>query len=205
MADVKIGPARPATSPEFEAANGGFGPDFSRTPDKEPPPKDPPKVNQKNPPKAASSVFGKLGTNKRLRSPVRKLTREAASDNELSDLERLEGWYRTIGSFARPFHPKFATAMESQANECAVAWFGLAENNDSVRRWILACIEGGDWGKVIGAHAPIVMAVIPETVLEKFFLKGMGMFARQTMNGETEDTMRQFSEGMGRVAEQYRS
>lgn len=175
--DLNIGPLRPSTKPAADEPPPEYGPEFSNTPAKEKPP---PKVNQKTPPKPASA-FHKLGQNKKLRSPVRKLSRVAANENELSDLERLEGWYHSVASFAEPFHPKFATAMHEQANECAVSWFGLAENNDTVRRWVLAFIEGGDWGKVIGAHTPIVMAVIPERVLNQFFLKGMGLFAKNVV------------------------
>jgi hypothetical protein len=179
MAELKIGPPRPS----FKDANTNqadptpdFGPDFTRTPEKEPP-VTPPKVNQKNPPKPASTVFGKLGTNKKLRSPVRKLTREPGKDGELSDLERLIGWYHALSNGSKMFHPKLSMALADQAEECAYAWFDLAEKNDSVRRFLLGCIEGGAWGKVIAAHSPIFMAVLPEKVLERFLLRGMGAFA----------------------------
>lgn len=178
---LNIGPVRPSQDTPDE-----YGPNFSHTPvdDK---PKDPPKTAQKNPPKPAESVFKRLGTNKKMRSPVRRLSREPAKDDELSDLERLEGWYHALGNMARPFHPKFAQALQLQATECAVAWFGLAENNDTVRRYILAFIEGGDWGKVFMAHAPIFMAVVPQSVLERFFLKGMGAFVGN-LNNADDDT-----------------
>jgi hypothetical protein len=68
-----------------------------------------------------------------------------------------------------------------------MAWFDLAENNDSVRRWVLAFIEGGAWGKVIGAHTPIFMAVIPESVLERFFLDVIGAFGKNVQPNEDEN------------------
>lgn len=184
MADLEIGPVRPSDGSVHSGipTPEPFGPDPSQTP---PAGKEPPKVNQKTPPKSTTNVFSKLGQNRKLRSPVRKLSREPLKDDELSDLERLEGWYHAIGNMARIFHPKFAEAMHMQARECAIAWFGLAENNDTVRRYILMFIEGGDWGKVFAAHAPIFMAVIPQSVLERFFLKGMGAFAANF--GQTQD------------------
>lgn len=175
MAETRTFPPRPQT--EFVPPD--FGPDASTTP------KDPPKINQKHPPKP--SLVDKLGTNKKVRSPVRKLTRDRPKENELSDLERLENWYLRIGRAARPFHPKFATAMEEQANDCANCWFDLAENNDNVRRWILAMIEGGDWGKVLSAHTPILLAVLPERTLNRLLLKGAGLFFRAGQEDEEEN------------------
>lgn len=174
---LNIGPVRPSTTePEF-------GPDFTVTPEKDQP-ATPPKVNQKNPPKP--SVFSTLGQNKKLRSPVRKLTIERRNEDELSDLERLEGWYHAIASAAELVHPKFSDAMHRQASGCAIAWFGLAENNDKVRRWILAMIEGGDWGKVFSAHLPIFMAVIPEATLNRLLLRGAELFVKRAQEDDSE-------------------
>lgn len=171
--------------PSFKAANAtpeappDYGPDFTKT-DKSAAaePKLAPKQNQKNPPKPAF----KLGQNKKMRSPVRKLTREAPSKEELSDLEKLTIRYERLGKMAFPFHPKFGMAVQAQAQDCALSWFELAENNDSVRRWVLAALEGGAWGGVIAAHTPLFLAVLPEKTLERFFLKGMGMFAQQAQS-----------------------
>lgn len=189
---LNIGPVRPSTKPPQDApplpnmsnpdATPDFGPDFTRTPEKEPP-----KVNQKNPPKSTGSVFGKLGQNRKVRSSVPRLTRERQRDDELSHFERLVNWYRAIGNMAEPFHPKFSTAMKAQAEDCANAWFELAETNDTVRRYILAMIEGGAWGKVIAAHTPIFMAVIPERVLTQMFMRGMGLFAKNVGDVSEED------------------
>jgi hypothetical protein len=178
MMAVNVLPPRESTStPETN-----FGPDVSNTP------KAPPKINEKNPPRSADSVIGKLGQNKKLRSPVRKLTRPKSSygpdETDTSDYTRLADRYRQVGKIARLFHPKVGTAMIAQADECADSWLKLAENNDTVRRYILAVVEGGDWGGVFAAHIPIVMAVIPERALEQFFMKGMGLFAA---NVETDD------------------
>lgn len=177
-AALNIGPVRPSfsgssTTDAPPSTEESFGPDFTATTEREV--KKP--VDPKKQPKSTTSAFGKLGQNQKLRSPVRKLSRVPAKDGELSDLERLEGWYVALGSAAQMFHPKLSDALKMQAEEAALAWFALAEKNDTVRRYILAMIEGGAWGKVIAAHSPIFLAVLPEKVLEKFLLKGMGVFA----------------------------
>lgn len=100
----------------------------------------------------------KLGANKATRSPVRKLTE--------ADREKIEGFYSVLALlFVAPtpvYNEDAATAFAGQAKPCADAWFNLAENNDSVRRVILMFIEGGAWGALAAAHAPIVMAFMPE-------------------------------------------
>lgn len=182
---LNIGPVRPS----FKAADAPplptepFGPDFTQTPDKD---KIPPKVNQKNPPRAVKDTFKPLGQNKKLRSPVRKLTREPLNGETKSDFERLVDWYLRISKLSMLFLPKFAMAMEQQAEDCADAWFDLAENNDTVRRYILAMIEGGAWTKVIAAHTPIFLAVIPEETLNRFFLKVMGTIGKNVQMSEED-------------------
>lgn len=182
---VDIGPVRPS----FKAAADApvdFGPDFSKTPQNEEKPQPKVRVGAKPAASKAKSPLGSLGQNKKMRSPVRKLTREAPNNEELSDLERLVNWYVRLGKMLRPFHAKLGNAMLDQAEDCALAWFELADNNDTVRRYVLAFIEGGAWGKVIAAHTPLFMAVLPEEVLTRFFMKGMGLFA-QNMEPASED------------------
>lgn len=196
MSDLKIGPLRPSFA-EAHVTEGlsdepklDFGPDFTVTPEKQPPPK----INVKNPPKPAEKAFKPLGQNKKLRSPVRRLTREAPNGETKSDFELLVDWYHRIGNMAQMFHPKFAVAMHEQAEDCADSWFILAEKNDAVRRYILGMVEGGGWMKVVGAHAPIFMALIPQATLERFFLKGMGLFAR---NVEAQQQFEEMNNGFG--------
>jgi hypothetical protein len=163
----------PPIGPAFiPAAPPDFGPDASATP------QNAPKINTKTPPRATKDVLGKLGQNKRLRSPVRVLSDE--------DMDKLGDRYRWLGKIASPFHPKFGAAMQEQADECAKSWTQLAANNDKVRRWILAFIEGGDWGGVIAAHMPIFMAVIPEKTLERILLRGVGMFVSEPDDEEID-------------------
>lgn len=181
---LDIGPVRPS----FKAADApplpqDFGPDFSQTPDKD---KTPPKINQKNPPRSAKDTFKPLGQNKKLRSPVRRLTREAPNGETKSDFEMLVAWYHRLSTLSAMFHPKLSMALEAQAEDCADAWFDLAEKNDAVRRYILAMVEGGAWTKVIAAHTPILLAVIPEETLNRFFLKVMGTIGRNAQVSEED-------------------
>jgi len=182
-APLNIGPVRPSfKTAEAPPIPEPFGPDFSQTPDKD----KPPKINIKNPPRSTKDTFKPLGQNKKLRSPVRKLTREAPNGETKSDFEMLVAWYHRLSKLSALFHPKLSMALESQAEDCADAWFDLAEKNDTVRRYILGMVEGGAWTKVIAAHTPIFLAVIPEAVLEKFFLKVMGTVGRNVQVSEED-------------------
>lgn len=140
-----------------------FGPDFNATKDDP----QPPKINQRNPPKP--SPLSNLGQNKKLRSPIRKLSEE--------DEQTLANWYRRIGKVAKVIKPQLGIAVIEQADDCAHSWCELAANNDKVRRGILAIVEGGDWTKLIAAHVPILIAVVPEATVERIMLRGMGLFS----------------------------
>src|SRR5574341_2677090 len=113
----------------------------------------------------------KLGANKATRSAVRKLTDD--------DKKKIEGVYAAIALvFVAPtplFNQDAAEAFAGSAEQCAQAWFTLAENNDSVRRVLLMFIEGGAWGALAAAHVPILMAFMPEQT--KRMMAGMFMRA----------------------------
>ncbi len=148
-----------------------YGPDAKQS---EPDKKEAPKTNAKNPPRASGRVFGSLGTNKKLRSPVRKLTRPTVvdgnrADNERTDWDKLVNFYVIIAGASERFHPRFAQAVDLNAERCVDAWFDAAEQNDNVRRGILACIEGGALSKVFFAHLPIGMAIMPASAYEFMF------------------------------------
>lgn len=144
--------------PSFEASSAptpDYGPDFTQTEGNGTKP--PPKSSQKNPPR--KSPFDTLGQNKKLRSPIRKLSEQ--------DRPRVQSLYVVVAGVVRIFHPRAALAIDMQADACVTAWFELAENNDKVRRALLAVIEGGDWGKLFMAHLPIIIAVLPESMVER--------------------------------------
>lgn len=121
----------------------------------------PPKVNQKNPPRAGKSVFNTLGQNKKPRSGVRKLDEK--------DRDKIASLYVFAAMPLQAFKPKVAAAMASGADKCADAWMELASENDTVRRTILMLIEGGVWGKVFIAHTPILLAALPDNMMPPMF------------------------------------
>jgi hypothetical protein len=148
----------------FPEPSNAFGPDYTKTSEEIAQDfigKRPPKVNQKNPPRPANSVFGKLGQNKKPRSGIRALVE--------ADKEKIASLY-TFGAMGlMPFKPKAAQAMAISAEKCAEAWYELARENDGVRRALLMLIEGGVWGKVFAAHTPIILALLPERMMPPMF------------------------------------
>lgn len=144
--------------PDLQVRKGeDFGPDPSLT-------NELPKAEKAS----AKSALGNLGLNTKPRSGIRKLTGD--------DREYIVNAYVLFANMARTFHPRFATALTDQSEFCADAWMELAEKNDTVRRNILAFIEGGGWGKVFVAHVPVLMAVLPEKTLEKMLERSMDIF-----------------------------
>lgn len=120
----------------------------------------------------------KLGANKAPRSPVRKLVE--------ADREKIQMFYGAIAlAFAAPtpfVNMEAAEAFGMQAPDAADAWFNLAENNDSVRRFILIFIEGGAWGALIAVHIPIIMVFMPEQTKRMF----AAMFVRPNVPDSPE-------------------
>lgn len=136
----------------------------------------PPKVNQKNPPRAGNSVFKNLGNNKKVRSGVRKLDEK--------DREKIASLYVFAAMPLQAFKPKVAAAMAAGADKCADAWMELAQENDTVRRTILMLIEGGVWGKVFIAHTPILLAALPNDFMPSMF-KGVDLNSMLSEDDET--------------------
>lgn len=151
---------------EFDAASDAteFGPDVTAIPEQ---PFDNLKAKKASAPKgrpgtrSAGSVFGKLGQNKKSRSTARALV--------LADKEKIANLYVYGSMGIMPFKQDTAMAMANSAEACADAWFDLAKENDTVRRAILAMIEGGVWGKVFFAHMPILVSLIPGDVMASRF------------------------------------
>lgn len=113
------------------------------------------------PPKAARArPFSKLGTNKKARSGVRALTDK--------DRDKIVGLYVTSAMAVMMVRPPVAQVMAEQADTCADAWVELSKENDGVRRALLFLIEGGAWGAVIVAHAPIALAMLPPSLASQY-------------------------------------
>lgn len=136
-----------------------------------PPPEDvPPTINVDDSKSEPRKI--KLGTNKKRGSGVRALTQ--------ADIEQLKSYYESLAFFMMLVNRDAATVCAEKAEECANAWADVAAQNDSVRKAILAMVEGGAWGKVIMAHIPIILPLIPPSMLDK--IPGYAMM-RQQSNG----------------------
>jgi predicted TIM-barrel enzyme len=103
--------------------------------------------------KPKKSVRPKLGQGRQRGSGVRQLNK--------ADLDQLRAMYATAGIALMPFNAGAAIALTEGADECVDAWDELAKQNDSVRRALLAMIEGGAWSRVFMAHVPIILTFIP--------------------------------------------
>lgn len=115
----------------------------------EPPPETPQDEQKRRP---------RLGENRASRGGPRQLTKK--------DLNDLLGLYMGVGATVRIFKPKAGEVIATQAESCVEAWEALAKQNDSVRRALLALLEGGAWSLVISAHLPIILSMVPERVME---------------------------------------
>lgn len=113
------------------------------------------------------TVAEKLGTNTRRASGIRQLNKK--------DLDQLRSLYGVMAVGLMPIRPTTATAIAENTDSCVEAWEDLAKQNDSVRRALLALLEGGAWGVLLGAHLPIMWTLIPERALERLPL----MFGKQ--------------------------
>lgn len=161
------------TTPTFSARpsditldGSDFGPDYSDTPSE--PPRAPGKSKARE---TAERVLNDLGKNSPTRSGVRKLTND--------DRDAIAGLYRQLSGPIGIVRPQLAVAMREGADECATAWCNLAEKNVKVRQKILAVLEGGEWGKLIFAHMPLIIAVLPEDLVRNWMLKAGSLFAQQ--------------------------
>lgn len=107
--------------------------------------------------KANKGLFQNLGNNKKRGTGPRALVKK--------DVEKIAGLYQGAGMMVIPFRPDAGKLMVENADHCADCWREVCETNDSARRFILGMIEGGTWGKLIMAHLPIVIALLPDGVL----------------------------------------
>lgn len=149
------GPVLPTIADLAPAPDGavppqnGVGPDHTRAV----PPTDGPKKT--NP---VTGALGKLGGQKKARSGVRKLTDD--------DRDKIERWYFTGAASLMMFRPKASRMLALTAEEAADTWMQWADENDSVRRWILRFMEGGTAAHVFALHLPIAFAFVPDKVWE---------------------------------------
>lgn len=130
------------------------------------------------------TTIGKAGTNKKLRSPVRK-----TKPGEL--VQPVAKFYGILGLGLMPVRPQTGEAVLRQSMACATAVDNLARENDSVRRVILWAIESGIWGELLVAHLPIVWTLLPEEFVENAMPEWLkALFAAPSgQNGEVPEEM----------------
>lgn len=119
----------------------------------------PPKSANGRKPRPVADAFKGLGSNKKARSGVRRLTDK--------DRDKIHGFYMSLAAGSLMFKPKASEIIRLSADEAADAWMEWAEENDNIRRWILRMMEGGALTHVIAINIPIAMAFIPDSVWEK--------------------------------------
>lgn len=74
-------------------------------------------------------------------------------------VQPLTDMYLMLGGLMALKDATCGTAIAESADSCAQALDELARNNPAMRRALTKLLQTSDWGKVIAAHMPIVMAV----------------------------------------------
>lgn len=139
-----------------EAVEAPFGPDETKTTQNVPPlSEDKPKRR----PTPVEDVIKGIGTNKatagRNRKGLRKLTEE--------DRDNLAAIQAGVGMFVGRFGKQdTGVALVESAEKAADAWLEVAEENRHVHRAVQWMTEGGAWGKLMMAYAPVMATLVPE-------------------------------------------
>lgn len=93
-------------------------------------------------------------------APKDKLSEKVVPKNKVDILSvSLPGMYSTLGAFVCMVDVPCGTAIIESADDCAKSLIEVAKNNPKVANALLKLMEGGAWGGVIVAHAPIIMAI----------------------------------------------
>lgn len=92
------------------------------------------------------------------RSKARKAPRKAVPKTRAGALvEPLTGIYTSVGLMLAMVDPVCSTAILENAEACAKSVDALAQQNDAVRRAVLALTQTSAWGGVMIAHMPILL------------------------------------------------
>lgn len=105
----------------------------------------------------ASSNFA--GNEKPHKEPPPKLS--PGMKQSISDL------YQFVGATIRPFDEFLGDTIIEQADKCADSVYKLAQQNDAVRRMVIAFSTTSITGAVVMAHLPILLAVARHSKNEK--------------------------------------
>lgn len=108
-------------------------------------------ASDKSEPTPRKSVWGSKAKSSQTRSAPPKLT--AGVKTQLKDL------YSGLGALIEPFDEVAGRTIINQADQCAESVYTLAQQNDSVRRFLLYLTQSSAVGAVVLAHLPIVIAL----------------------------------------------
>jgi hypothetical protein len=82
--------------------------------------------------------------------------------------------YRRAGRIVRAWDPVVGESLieitrkeDDDDTTVGEAWENIARHNVRVRRVLLALIRGGDWGALVWAHSPVIMAVLMKESVQK--------------------------------------
>lgn len=94
-------------------------------------------------------------------STTRK-TKAAPPYREGKLIDPLTKVYAAFGLGLFPFAPRAAMAIAENAETCAIAWDDWARTSPAVRRMLYPLLNVSGGAKVVGAHIPILLAVLSE-------------------------------------------
>ena len=108
---------------------------------------------------------------RRLKSEKAKPEKDVPKVRAGSLVKPLREFYTSVGTVLVPFDPACGTALIENAENCAKSLDMLAQQNDAVRRAIVAMTQTSAWGGVMIAHAPILLMILlhhgPKDVAER--------------------------------------
>lgn len=144
-----------------------YGPDVDASPADAPfdnlPPSTakPPRDARKRP---RGTVFGKKDTPTQ---PKAKLPQSSVRALTNADKDKIAEYYVYLSMGVMPFRPQTAQAIVESSDACADAWMEMARKNVKVRKIVVNALEGGALGKLIAAHVPILMTLMPQGFIEQ--------------------------------------
>lgn len=87
-------------------------------------------------------------------APPKTVTKSSLRDG-------IAGMYGFAGAALIFVNKEAANAAVVQADEIADAWIELCDQSPAVRRFWEQVTTGGAWGKVVTAHVPLAIALVP--------------------------------------------
>lgn len=110
--------------------------------------------------KKRPGIFGSGKSNVPGRSPTMRVKRESPPKLTAGARQNLENFYTMVGATVRTFDPMTGDMIIEQAPACAKSVYNLAQENDAVRRAVLAFSTISTSGAVIMAHLPILLVIM---------------------------------------------